>query len=134
LPNQGRDSFRSNPSRRGASGDIKALGGVRPDKQIVDPFRGITRGGFKLTLGNPATAFLASSMLGIDCDGCTGTGFFLNFYDHDALVRSGLRFATRTADEYQNGLLKLLQINDFTIDSPSFRSPSKAEAELMACP
>jgi magnesium transporter len=49
---------------REAGEDIKALGGVKPDEQLSDPFWRITRGRFNWLLVNLATAFLASSVLG----------------------------------------------------------------------
>ena len=48
-----------------AGEDIKALGGVAPDEQLSDPFWRITRGRFNWLLVNLATAFLASSVLGL---------------------------------------------------------------------
>jgi len=48
-----------------AGEDIKALGGVAPDEQLFDPFWRITRGRFNWLLVNLATAFLASSVLGL---------------------------------------------------------------------
>ena len=48
-----------------AGEDIKALGGVKPDEQLFDPFWRITRGRFNWLLVNLATAFLASSVLGM---------------------------------------------------------------------
>ncbi len=47
-----------------AGEDIKALGGVKPDEQLFDPFWRIARGRFNWLLVNLATAFLASSVLG----------------------------------------------------------------------
>ncbi len=48
-----------------AGEDIKALGGVAADEQLFDPFWRITRGRFNWLLVNLATAFLASSVLGL---------------------------------------------------------------------
>jgi magnesium transporter len=47
-----------------AGEDIKALGGVKSDEQLSDPFWRVTRGRFNWLLVNLATAFLASSVLG----------------------------------------------------------------------
>ncbi|HLL27890.1 MAG TPA: magnesium transporter [Xanthobacteraceae bacterium] len=48
-----------------AGEDIKALGGVNPEEQLSDPFWRVTRGRFNWLLVNLATAFLASSVLGL---------------------------------------------------------------------
>jgi magnesium transporter len=48
-----------------AEEDIKALGGVREDEQISDSVWKIARGRFNWLLVNLATAFLASSVLGL---------------------------------------------------------------------
>jgi magnesium transporter len=50
---------------REAEEDIKALGGVKADEQLTDPFWRIARGRFNWLLINLATAFLASSVLGL---------------------------------------------------------------------
>lgn len=48
-----------------AEEDIKALGGVTSDEELSDSFVTITRGRFNWLLVNLATAFLASSVLGL---------------------------------------------------------------------
>jgi magnesium transporter len=48
-----------------AEGEIKALGGVRPEEELSDPVWTIARGRFNWLLVNLATAFLASSVLGL---------------------------------------------------------------------
>jgi magnesium transporter len=50
---------------REAEADIKALGGVNPGEQLSDPVWKIARGRFNWLLVNLATAFLASSVLGL---------------------------------------------------------------------
>src|ERR1700730_5709886 len=50
---------------REAEADIKALGGVNPGEQLSDPVWRIARGRFNWLLVNLATAFLASSVLGL---------------------------------------------------------------------
>jgi len=48
-----------------AEEDIKALGGVRREEELSDPVWAIARGRFNWLLVNLATAFLASSVLGL---------------------------------------------------------------------
>ncbi len=48
-----------------AEEDIKALGGVRREEELSDPVATIARGRFNWLLVNLATAFLASSVLGL---------------------------------------------------------------------
>jgi magnesium transporter len=48
-----------------AEEDIKALGGVRREEELSDPVWAIVRGRFNWLLVNLATAFLASSVLGL---------------------------------------------------------------------
>jgi magnesium transporter len=50
---------------RAAEADIKALGGVQASEQLSDPVWKIARGRFNWLLVNLATAFLASSVLGL---------------------------------------------------------------------
>jgi magnesium transporter len=48
-----------------ADEEIKALGGVRSDEELSDPVLTVTKGRFNWLLINLATAFLASSVLGL---------------------------------------------------------------------
>jgi magnesium transporter len=48
-----------------ADEEVKALGGVRADEELSDPFWSIAKGRFNWLLVNLATAFLASSVLGL---------------------------------------------------------------------
>lgn len=48
-----------------ADEEVKALGGVRRDEALSDPFWSIAKGRFNWLLVNLATAFLASSVLGL---------------------------------------------------------------------
>ena len=48
-----------------AEEDLKALGGVTSDEELSDPFWSVAKGRFNWLLVNLATAFLASSVLGL---------------------------------------------------------------------
>lgn len=48
-----------------AGEDIKALGGVKSDEQLFDPFWRVAQGRFSWLLVNLATAFVASAVLGL---------------------------------------------------------------------